>query len=202
MPSLPQFLMAKSIVFRFPALWTDNRTEGRNRKQNETPIIQKKMVRNLLLHLDMHKSMGPNRIHPEVPRELGKELTNHLPGVVAHQRDPNWVEVSKCDAHLQEMLEGGSRELRACQPELVSGKAMEQIILSAINGICRTARGSGPASAGLWKGSCLNSLISFLWEGDPSVGEGKAVDAVYLDFSNAFDTTSWRKWPQVVPGEG
>lgn len=174
--SLPQFLMAKSIVFSFPALWADNRTKGRNREENESPIIQEKVVSNLLLHLEMHKSMGPNGIHPKVPRELGKDLYqatfNHLPGVLAYQRDPNWVEVSKCDAHLQEMLEGGSRELRACQPDLVSGKATEQIILSAINDICRTTRGSDSLRAGLWKRSCLSSPI-FLWESDPFSRWGK-----------------------------
>ena len=51
-------------------------------------------------------------------------------------------------------------------------------------GMCRTARRSGPASR-----SCLTSLISFDQK-TLLVGEGKAVDVVYLGFSKAFDTVS------------
>jgi len=43
---------------------------------------------------------------------------------------------------------------------------------------------SGPASR-----SCLTSLISFDQK-TLLVGEGKAVDVVYLGFSKAFDTVS------------
>jgi len=42
---------------------------------------------------------------------------------------------------------------------------------------------------GFMKGrSCLTNLISFYDEVTHLVGEGKAVDVVYLDFSKAFDT--------------
>lgn len=51
-------------------------TKDRNREQN--PIIQEKMVSNLLLHLDTCKSMGPNGIHPKVLRKLREELTKLL----------------------------------------------------------------------------------------------------------------------------
>jgi len=38
--------------------------------QNAPPVIQVETVRELLLHLDCHKSMGPDRLHPRVLREL------------------------------------------------------------------------------------------------------------------------------------
>ena len=43
-------------------VWADMR--------NIPPEIQVEVVRELLLHLDCHKSMGPVRLHPKVLREL------------------------------------------------------------------------------------------------------------------------------------
>ncbi|KAK4823229.1 hypothetical protein QYF61_027570, partial [Mycteria americana] len=48
------------------------KSEDRNRDQNEAPIIQEEMVSDLLHHLDTHKSMGPDGIHPRVLKELAE----------------------------------------------------------------------------------------------------------------------------------
>ncbi|KFW70172.1 RNA-directed DNA polymerase from mobile element jockey, partial [Pygoscelis adeliae] len=42
------------------------------------PIIQEEAVNNLLRHLDGHKSMGLDGIHPRVLRELAEELAKAL----------------------------------------------------------------------------------------------------------------------------
>jgi len=39
-------------------------------EQNKSPTIQVETVRDLLLHLDCQKSMGPNRIHLRALREM------------------------------------------------------------------------------------------------------------------------------------
>lgn len=49
--------------------------EDTDRVQNEAPIIQEGMVSKQLCHLDLHKPMGPDGIHPRVVRKLVKELT-------------------------------------------------------------------------------------------------------------------------------
>lgn len=56
---------------------------------NEAPIIQGEMVNELLLHLDMHKSMGLDKIHSVVQRELVEVLTKPLP-VISHSSCLNW----------------------------------------------------------------------------------------------------------------
>ncbi|KAK4816161.1 hypothetical protein QYF61_011543 [Mycteria americana] len=52
--------------------------EDRDGDQNGAPIIQGEMVSDLLHHLDTHKSMGPDEIHPRVLKELAEELTKPL----------------------------------------------------------------------------------------------------------------------------
>ncbi|RMC15856.1 hypothetical protein DUI87_08061 [Hirundo rustica rustica] len=54
------------------------------REQNGPLIIQEMAVRELLKCLDTHKSMGPDRIHPRVMRELADELAKPL-SIIYHQ---------------------------------------------------------------------------------------------------------------------
>lgn len=67
---------------------------------------------------------------------------------------------------------------------------MEQIILSAIKWHMQDKR-MRPSQQGAEKGrSCLINIISFWDRVALLVGEGKAVDVVCQEFSEAFDTLS------------
>ncbi|RMB92801.1 hypothetical protein DUI87_30695 [Hirundo rustica rustica] len=61
------------------------------REQNGPLIIQEVAVRELLKCLDIHKSMGPDRIHPRVMRELVDELAKPF-SIIYHQ---SWLDVSQ-----------------------------------------------------------------------------------------------------------
>jgi len=52
--------------------------EDRDRNKNEAPTVQGEMVSNLLHHLDAHKSMGPDGIHPRVLKDLAEVLIKTL----------------------------------------------------------------------------------------------------------------------------
>lgn len=52
--------------------------QDRDREQNESSTIQEGMVSELQCNLDQHKSMGLDRIHPRVLRELAEEFTKPL----------------------------------------------------------------------------------------------------------------------------
>ena len=80
---------------------------------------------------------------------------------------------------------------------LVPGKVMERIISGTIMDQLKVNQGIRPSQHGFTNGrSCLTNLFSFYDKVTRLVGEGQAVDVVYLDFSKAFDTP-----PQHPHGE-
>ncbi|KAK4806934.1 hypothetical protein QYF61_027301 [Mycteria americana] len=169
--------------------------EDRDGDQNGAPIIQGEMVSDLLHHLDTHKSMGPDEIHPRVLKELAEVLTKPLSIIYQQSWLTGEVPVDWRLANVTPIFKKGRKEdpgnYRPVSLTSVPGKLMEQIILSAITQHVEDNQGIKPSRHGFRKGrSCLTNLISFYDKVTHLVDEGKAVDVVYLDFSKAFDTVS------------
>ena len=59
----------------------------------EPPAIREDAVRDLLVQLDCHKSMGPDGIHPRVPRELAQVIAEPL--AIIYQRSLLTAEVQE-----------------------------------------------------------------------------------------------------------
>ncbi|KAK4830597.1 hypothetical protein QYF61_012023 [Mycteria americana] len=140
-------------------------SEDRDGDQNGAPIIQGEMVSDLLHHLDTHKSMGPDEIHPRVLKELADVLTKPLSiiyqqswltgEVPADWRLANVTPIYKKD---QKEDPGNHRPVSLTS---VPGKLMEQIILSAITQHVEDNHGIKPSQHGFRKGrSCLTNCRS------------------------------------------
>ncbi|KAK4832459.1 hypothetical protein QYF61_023506 [Mycteria americana] len=170
-------------------------SEDRDGDQNGAPIIQGEMVSDLLHHLDIHKSMGPDETHPRVLKELAEVLTKPLSIFYQQSWLTEEVPVDWRLANVTPNYKKGWKEdpgnYRPVSLTSVPGKLMEQIILSAIAWHVEDNQGIKPSQHGFMKGrSCLTNLISFCDKVTRLVDEGKAVDIVYLDFSKAFDMVS------------
>ncbi|KAK4810488.1 hypothetical protein QYF61_004268 [Mycteria americana] len=141
--------------------------EDRDGDQTGAPIVQGEMVSDLLHHLDTHKSMGPDEIHPRVLKELAEELTKPLSIIYQQSWLTGEVPADWRLANVTPIFKKGRKEdpgnYRPVSLTSVPGKLMEQIILSAITRHDKVTR---------------------------LVDEGKAVDVVYLDFSKAFEMVS------------
>ncbi|KFQ21312.1 hypothetical protein N332_13222, partial [Mesitornis unicolor] len=110
--------------------------EDRDGKHSEAPIIHEEVVRDLLHHLDTHKSMGPDGIHPRILRELAKVLAKPLSITYQQSWLTGEVPVDWRLANVTPIYKKGQKEDPGnCRPvslTSVPGKVMEQIILSAI----------------------------------------------------------------------
>ncbi|KAK4806171.1 hypothetical protein QYF61_001094 [Mycteria americana] len=169
--------------------------EDRVGDQNGAPIIQGEMVSDPLHHLDTHKSMGPDEIHPRVLKELADVLTKPLSIIYQQSWLTGEVPADWRLANVTPIFKKDRKEdlgnYRPVSLTSVPGKLMEKIILSAITWHVENNQGIKPSQHGFRKGrSCLTNLTSFYDKVTRLVDEGKAVDVVYLDFSKAFDTVS------------
>ncbi|NWI77433.1 RTXE polymerase, partial [Dryoscopus gambensis] len=164
-------------------------------KQSGPPVIQEEAVRELLRCLNIHKSMGPDGIHPRVMRELADELVKPL-SIIFQQ---SWLTGEVPDdwklANVTPIYKKGRKEdpgnYRPVSLTSVPGKVMEQLVLSVITQSLQDSQGIRPSQHGFRRGrSCLTNLISFYDQVTRLIDAGRAVDVVYLDFSKAFDTVS------------
>ncbi|NXE01684.1 RTJK polymerase, partial [Chaetorhynchus papuensis] len=162
------------------------------REQNGPPVIQEEAVRELLSCLDVHKSMGPDGIHPRVMRELADELAKPL-SIIYKQ---SWLTGEVPDdwklANVMPIYKKGKKEdpgnYRPVSLTSVLGKVMEQFILSAITQHLQDGQGIRSSQHGFRRGrSCLTNLVSFYDQVTRLMDVAKAVD---VDFSKAFDTVS------------
>ncbi|GAB0190286.1 mitochondrial enolase superfamily member 1 [Grus japonensis] len=153
------------------------------------------MVNNLLHRLDTHRSMGLDGIHPRVLKELAEVLTKPLSIIYQQSWLTGEVSVDWRLANVPSIYKNGWKEdlgnYRPVSLNLVPGKFMEQIILSAITQHVQDTQVIRPSQHGFMKvRSCLTNLISFYDKVTCLMDEGKAVDVVCLDFSKPFDTIS------------
>ncbi|GAB0183475.1 mitochondrial enolase superfamily member 1 [Grus japonensis] len=124
------------------------------------------MVSNLLHHLDTHKSMGPDGIHPRVLRELAEVLTKPLSIIYQQSWLTREVPVDWRLANVMPIHKKGWKEdLGNCRPvslTLVLRKIMEQITLSAITQHIQDNQVIRLSQHGFMKGrSCLTNLTCF-----------------------------------------
>ena len=138
MPSLHLSLKVRPVILRF--LHSD--LAALSGEQTKPPTIQEETVRDLLLQLDCHKSMGPDEIHPRVLRELAEVIAEPLS--IIYQCSLLTGEVPEVWrlASVTPIYKKGCREdpgnYRPVSLTLVPGKVMEQIVLREIT---RHARG-------------------------------------------------------------
>ncbi|GAB0188372.1 mitochondrial enolase superfamily member 1 [Grus japonensis] len=150
------------------------------------------IVRDLLLHLDAYKSMGPDGIHPRVLRELADVIVRPLSIIFQWSWESGEVSVDWKLANVVPIFKNGKKDdpgnYRPLSLTSVPGKIMEKIMLGVIEKHLKDNAVIGHSQHGFVRGrACLTNLVSFY---DKVTHQGKPVDVIFLDFSKAFDTVS------------
>ncbi|GAB0184195.1 mitochondrial enolase superfamily member 1 [Grus japonensis] len=154
-----------------------------------------KLVRDLLLHLDAFKSIGPNGIHPRVLRELADVIARPLSIIFQQFWKSGEVSVDWKLANVVPIFKKGKKEdphnYRPVSLTSVPGKIMEKITLGVIKKHLKDNTVIGHSQHGFMRGrACLTNLVSFYDKVTHLVDQGKPVDVIFSDFSKAFNTVS------------
>jgi hypothetical protein len=167
-------------------------------RKPETSIIRdlnitKAAVEEKLKKLNPSKSSGPDGLHPRILWELREEISGPLAAVMQKSLEEGHLPQAWKDAHVSPIFKKGKRNLtnnyRPVSLTSVVCKTLESIIRDHVMEHIEENKLLTNYQHGFVSGrSCSTQLLACLDRWTEILDSGSVMDAVYLDFSKAFDS--------------
>ena len=155
-------------------------------------VIKPALVQGMLRNVNPEKSEGPDEIHPVILRKFANELALPLSDIFRESLRSGEVPKEWKLANVTPIHKKGAKVKPAnYRPISLTSQVcriMERIIKEKMMHHLDSNNLIKPTQHGFLKGrSCLTNLLLYLEKITKSLDDGYPVDAVYLDFTKAFD---------------
>ena len=150
-------------------------------------------IEEILKSLKIHKSPGPDNLHPRLLKELATVLSKPFYIIFRISIDTGKLPTKWKDAHVTPVFKSGDKSLpknyRPISLTSIACKCLERLVRDAITVHMETNNLFTKHQHGFMrKRSCVTQLLESIEKWIEMIEQGYSVDVVYLDFQKAFDT--------------
>ena len=158
----------------------------------DTVEISKEKVEKLLAALDPGKSEGADGMNPKILKELSHQLAEPMTMIFRKSLDEGTLPEQWKSANVTPLFKKGDKSkannYRPVSLTSIPCKLMERVLRDSMFEYLEKNDALSPCQHGfVSKRSCVTNLVDILDNWTASLDEGVPIDAIYLDFSKAFD---------------